>query len=156
MDEQRKQGIVEEIAECETLAELNALHCMGGDYGDADFVAFFKTMAHNLKGRAIEVEVKEVEVAVEKPKKVARTNNNSYRLLKVEVAWSTKPQVHALMQIIAAHAKVGDVIREEDIVKMAVANEAVLQTRQGGKRIWDYYKGNHAEGLTAHGNVEKI
>jgi hypothetical protein len=72
------------------------------------------------------------------------------------VAWSTKPQVHAIARILEAHAKVGDVLDEAAIVEMMEANVKVLDTRQGGKRIWDYYKGNHAEGLTAHGNVEKV
>ena len=74
----------------------------------------------------------------------------------MEAEWSTKPQVHAILQILGAHAKPGDVLDEADIVKMMVENEHVLQTRQGGKRIWDYYKGDHAEGLMAHGNVERI
>lgn len=79
-----------------------------------------------------------------------------YKLLRLEVAWSTKPQVHAIARILGAHAKVGDVLDETDIVRMMVANEGVLRTRQGGKRIWDYYKGDHNEGLTAHGNIEKV
>ncbi len=154
MNIERLNGIAEEIGECESLAELKTLWCMGGDYWDADFTKLFKLMSHVLRDQTPVKEVKAAEVV--KPTRVARTNNNQYRLLKVEVGWSTKPQVHAVMQIIAAHAKVGDVLDEVKIVEMMVANEAVLQTRQGGKRIWDYYKGNHAEGLRMHGNVEKV
>ena len=79
-----------------------------------------------------------------------------YKLLSDDVSWSTKPQVHAVMAILRAHANVGDVLDESTIVEAMVANERVLETRQGGKRIWDYYKGDHAEGLMAHGNVEKV
>jgi len=82
--------------------------------------------------------------------------NRQYKLLKTEVEWSTKPQVIALMHIISAHAKPGDVLDEGDIVRMVVENEKILQTRQGGKRIWDYYKGDHNLGLVAHGNLERI
>lgn len=90
------------------------------------------------------------------PKRVVTRGGRSYRLLKKDVAWSTKPQVHAIMQIVGAHMQEGEVRTEEEIVEMMVQNEAVLQTKQGGKRIWDYYKGEHNEGLVAHGNMEKI
>jgi hypothetical protein len=60
------------------------------------------------------------------------------------------------MAILSAHVEVGDVLDESTIVEAMEANVAVLETRQGGKRIWDYYKGNHAEGLRAHGNVEVV
>lgn len=79
-----------------------------------------------------------------------------YKLLKTDVSWTNKPQVHAVMAILTAHMEVGDVVGEDAIVKMMVANEDVLATRQGGKRIWDYYKGTHNDGLIAHGNVEVV
>lgn len=79
-----------------------------------------------------------------------------YKLIKTDVSWTNKPQVHAVMAILTAHIEVGDVVGEDEIVKMMVANESVLATRQGGKRIWDYYKGTHNDGLIAHGNVEVV
>jgi hypothetical protein len=79
-----------------------------------------------------------------------------YKLLKTEVDWSTKPQVHAVMHILSAHLKPGEVADEADIVRMMVENEVILETRQGGKRIWDYYKGDHHEGLVAHGNIQRM
>ena len=79
-----------------------------------------------------------------------------YKLLSDDVSWSTKPQVHAVMSILRAHVEVGGTLDESTIVEAMVANERVLETRQGGKRIWDYYKGNHAEGLRMHGNVEVV
>lgn len=79
-----------------------------------------------------------------------------YKLLKTDVSWTNKPQVHAVMSILTAHLEVGDVVAEDEIVKMMIANEAVLATRQGGKKIWDYYKGTHNDGLIAHGNVEVV
>lgn len=83
-------------------------------------------------------------------------STRKYKLLSDDVSWSTKPQVHAVMNILTAHLSIGDIIDEGEIVKMMVANEAVLETRQGGKRVWDYYKGNGNDGLLVHGNVEKI
>ena len=52
--------------------------------------------------------------------------------------------------------KVGDVLDEATIVQACITNEHVLQTRQGGARIFAYYKGNHAEGLMMHGNLEVV
>jgi hypothetical protein len=82
--------------------------------------------------------------------------SKKYKLLKTDVSWTTKPQVHTLMAILTAHIEVGDVVDESEIVKMMIANEDALATRQGGKRIWDYYKGTHNDGLIAHGNVEVV
>ena len=77
-----------------------------------------------------------------------------YRLLSFNVGWSSTPQVHAIARILSAHAKEGDIMDESDIVKAMEANVDVLATVQGGKRIWDYYKGKHDRGLMAHGNIE--
>ncbi len=79
-----------------------------------------------------------------------------YQLLNAEVTWTGKPQVHAVMHIISAHARPGDVLDEEEIVNMMIANESILDTKQGGKRIWDYYKGEHNQGLVAHGNMKRL
>ena len=89
------------------------------------------------------------------PLKVAR-GLKKYRLLKTDVSWSTKPQVSALMAILSAHVEVGGTLDESTIVAAMEANVAVLATRQGGKRIWDYYKGRGADGLLLHGNVEIV
>lgn len=178
-------AIVEELAEVQTMEELKALWCFGqfenNEFADAMFVDNFKVAVARLRAmRPAEIEVKEnaMEQEVDLATKVAELmaqiealkagaaakppvkpivrGSKRYRLLKVEVDWSTKPQVHALMQILGAHAKPGDVLDEADIIRMMVENEVVLQTRQGGKRIWDYYKGDHHEGLVAHGNIQKV
>ena len=167
MERDMLAAIAEEIGEVETMAELNALWCYGqsanNEYGDAECVPHFRAAAKRLRGKAemFKETCDPTELALNDwalpPKQVKRTaSSRKYRLLKKEIEWSTKPQVHAIMEILAAHAEVGDVLDEEQIVGMMVANEAVLRTRQGGKRIWDYYKGDHAEGLVAHGNVERI
>ena len=166
-------GITEEIAEVQSLNELKALWCFGqaegNEYGDAACVPYFKGAVERLRKEKPVEQVEDVQAKLtallqqlEELKGVKSAavpivrSGRKYRLLKVEAEWSTKPQVHAILQILGAHAKPGDVLDEADIVKMMVENEHVLQTRQGGKRIWDYYKGDHAEGLMAHGNVERI
>ena len=166
-------GITEEIAEVQSLNELKALWCFGqaegNEYGDAACVPYFKGAVERLRKEKPVEQVEDVQAKLTallqqleelkgvKPAAVPIVRSGrKYRLLKVEAEWSTKPQVHAILQILGAHAKPGDVLDEADIVKMMVENEHVLQTRQGGKRIWDYYKGDHAEGLMAHGNVERI
>ena len=166
-------AIIEELAELNSMEELKALWCFGqaegNEYGDAACVPYFKGAVERLRKEKPVEQVEDVQAKLtallqqlEELKGVKSAavpivrSGRKYRLLKVEAEWSTKPQVHAILQILGAHAKPGDVLDEADIVKMMVENEHVLQTRQGGKRIWDYYKGDHAEGLMAHGNVERI
>lgn len=171
MNQERYNGIVEELAEVASMAELKALHCLGqaenNEYADASFVHDFKVAAKRLKGQEVPTDVAALEAEVARlqamlaptpptpPVRVSR-GSKKYRLLSDDVSWSTKPQVHAVMAILRAHAEVGSVLDESTIVEAMVANERVLETRQGGKRIWDYYKGMHAEGLRMHGNVEVV
>jgi hypothetical protein len=79
-----------------------------------------------------------------------------WKLVSTDVSWTTKPQVRALMAIINAHWKVGTVVAESKIVAAIVENEALLNTRQGGRKIWDYYKGNTADGFLEHGNFVQV
>lgn len=174
MEDEVMCAVVDEIAEVKDLPELKALWCFGQSegnlYGDAGCVSHFKMAVKRLRReepveksliervRELELELERLRSGSEKARvdQPVHRAGRRYRLLKEDVGWSTKPQVHALMAIIKAHAKVGDVLDEADIVRMVEANRAVLDTVQTGKRIWDYYKGDHNEGLTAHGNVEKI
>ena len=171
MVNERMQAITEEIGEVESLRELKALWCFGqhenNEYGDAQFVPYFKAAVARLRNAKEEptTKIKELEAQLAAlraqlvpPTPVKRVSRGlkRYKLLSDDVSWSTKPQVQALMEVLKAHANVGDVLDESTIVEAMVANEAVLETRQGGKRIWDYYKGNHAEGLRMHGNVEVV
>ena len=173
MLQERFDAIIEELAELNSMEELKALWCFGqaegNEYGDAACVPYFKGAVERLRKEKPVEQVEDVQAKLTallqqleelkgvKPAAVPIVRSGrKYRLLKVEAEWSSKPQVLAILQILGAHAKPGDVLDEADIVKMMVENEHVLQTRQGGKRIWDYYKGDHAEGLMAHGNVERI
>ena len=154
------------------------------EYGDAQFVPHFKDAVARLRNQVkeevpmetmnLEARIAELLAQVEALKSRTVNDQNKsgttaqppvkqvvrggkrYRLLSTDVSWSTKPQVRALMEVLAAHVEVGGELSEDTIVEAMVANEAVLETRQGGKRIWDYYKGNHAEGLRMHGNVEVV
>lgn len=181
-NEARFNAIVDEIHEVETIEELDALLADGGEYAEEQYAPYFSEMKAKLQPvetaaeetagvepapqpedlaavvAAMLQELQELRArqAVAAPATKAARVSRKYRLLKTDVSWSTKPQVHAVMAIIAAHAAPGAVLDESDIVEMMEANVAVLNTRQGGKRIWDYYKGGHNEGLLAHGNVEKI
>lgn len=174
MLKERLNAVRDELAEVASLPELKAIWChwqaeCQEAANDADCIAMVKTARNVIKLNQGE---EPMETEQEKLKKfmdqlaavraltevaapVARAGRK-YKLLKTDVGWSTKPQVMAVMHIIAAHAKPGDVLDEADIIEMMVANEAILKTKQGGKRIWDYYKGTHNEGLVAHGNMEKI
>jgi hypothetical protein len=177
-----RTSIAEEFGEVETVEELKALWSFGqvtnNEYADAECVPMFKAAVARLRAQppvlqgvpqevpAMETEndarIRELSLEIQrlrtqvKPPVAQQRSGRKYRLLDTNVSWSTKPQVQALMQIIAAHVPVGGVADEEDIVAACEANEAVLATRQGGKKIWNYYKGTHAEGLMAHGNIEKV
>ena len=154
------------------------------EYGDAQFVPHFKDAVARLRNQVkeevpmetmnLEARIAELLAQVEALKSRTVNDQNKsgttaqppvkpvvrggkrYRLLSTDVSWSTKPQVRALMEVLAAHVEVGGELSEDTIVEAMVANERVLETRQGGKRIWDYYKGTHCEGLMAHGNVERV
>ncbi len=174
---ERLTAIRDELLEVEHLPELKAIWCnWQADApevaGDVECSLMLRSTLSRLRlfnKEEIVVEKTQEEKLTEllhqleatraqtKPpvQRVAR-GGRRYQLLKMDVGWSTKPQVHALMKVLSAHAKEGDVLDEDHIIRMMVENEAVLQTRQGGKRIWDYYKGDHHEGLLAHGNVRKI
>ena len=169
MNEERMAAIIEELAKVSSIRELQAIYCFGqsdnNEYGDADCVPHFKAAVARLRNQVEEPKIQELEDQLALLK--ARLVNNAplspvvrgmkkYKLLSTDVSWTTKPQVAAIMEILGAHAKVGDVLEEVQIVAAMEANVGVLQTRQGGKRIWDYYKGTHCEGLMAHGNVERV
>lgn len=161
---ERLDAVREELCEVQSLAELKAIWC----HWQCEYPDIAKDVACNLMLRSTltrlrlfeepvaEPEVVQESAVVESKPPVHRVRGSrKYVLLKTDVGWSTKPQVHALMQILAAHVEVGQEVDEDDIVRMMEANEEVLHTRQGGKRIWDYYKGDHNEGLRAHGNIER-
>ena len=116
-------------------------------------VAELEALIASLKGQPLAIPTPAQATAPVIPQ---RRVSKKYRLLKTDVSWTSIPQVHAVMAILVAHVDVGDVVEESEIVKMMVANEATLATRQGGKRIWDYYKGSTGNGLIAHGNIEVV
>lgn len=170
-------AIAYEIAEIETLSELKALWCFGQNernvYADALCVPLFKEAIVRLKSSTpvqednkmedvnVDIQAKLAELLAElqalkaaKQPKVARVNRK-YKILSHDVKWSTKPQVHAIAAILGANFEVGTVVDEDKIIEAMIENEVVLHTRQGGKRIWDYYKGDHVEGLLAHGNIAR-
>jgi len=179
MTPERMVGISEDIQEAQTLAELKALWCFGqhedNGYGDAQFVPEFKVAVSRLRKSEKEEPKMEKDELVAKlhellsqlggldirpeakpPVRTVSRGSRKYKLLSFDVGWSTKPQVHAIAAILAAHAKVGEVLDNEAIVEMMEANVGVLGTRQGGRKIWNYYKGDWVEGLTAHGNIEPL
>lgn len=146
-------------------AELEAAHAaaearINGDTAPAvdplaAKIAELEALLATLRGTPTAVPTtKPIAPAAVKPPVQRATKK--YKLLKTDVSWTNKPQVHAVMAILAAHMEIDDVVGEDEIIEMMIANEDVLATRQGGKRIWDYYKGTHNDGLIAHGNVEVV
>ena len=163
-----KKGILEEFEECESLQELHAMRDCSSQYQDPEVLEYYKQAEARLSNapafkpqnyqlmetmERLNREIAKLKAQTSPP--VPRSSRQ-YRILKLEVNWSTKPQVHAIMRILGAHAKPGDVLDEEHIVEMMERNVDVLATRQGGRKVWNYYKGDHPEGLLAHGNLEKL
>lgn len=162
--QEKLNALGEDLMEVDTVEELDAM--LADMYtGYVDYLVHPQTelwlnstrlrLECGIRGRYTEDAQATVVSTPMQRTAVARTSRQ-YKLLKDDVSWSTKPQVHAVMRILMAHMSVGEVVDEADIVRMMEQNEGVLATTQGGRRIWDYYKGNNAEGLQAHGNVERI
>ena len=161
LNQDRKVSIVEEVLEVETRAELKALVCdlwasdENRDYVDHEVVGAIKCALSRLRLNPPVQGVVEEPVAVvrkEADRPVFRAKAK-YRILRMDVGWSTKPQVKQIMEAIAARAAIGDVLEESEILEILAGN---VETRQPIKKIWDYYKGDWTEGLEAHGNIEKV
>lgn len=151
----RMNAFMEDLAEAETPQELEALIATL-EGGDLDYLCDLRVVDELLRPRLGVLQVFSEEPQYKAPRLPVTRTSKVYRLLSTNVAWSSKPQVHSMMHILSAHLGVGDEVEESDIVQMMVQNEHVLETKQGGKKIWDYYKGNTTDGLLAHGNVEVV
>ncbi len=169
-------GLMDDIDEAESMAELEALlddvRKEYGELDDSDIVESITQsrarLAHatvptvvasqnQMSDKLLELQQQLIHMQIAaQPKVAVIRSTRSYKLLSFDVQWSTKPQVHAIMQILSGNFKLNDVVDEAVIVDAMEQNRHVLQTRQTGKKIWDYYKGEHPEGLLMHGNVEKL
>jgi hypothetical protein len=174
--------LVEEFDDVQDVPELKALWCFGeheqNAYADPACVPLFKsTLARLRANQPTPVEQEEGEVQVDnamllkkleelqaevdrlkssQPKPTVVRSSKRYKLLKFDVSWTTKRQVHVIAAILEAHAKVGDILDESEIIEMVEANVAALETRQGGKKVWKYYAGNSDDGLQTHGNIVQV
>jgi hypothetical protein len=169
MTEERKQATIEDIREADSIAELDAYQGLldSGEYrevGDDEDVRMEVASRRIVLGRISPIdELRKLQQQLDRLQ-AAPTNEvrvsiprapRKYRLLKREVEWSTTPQVHAIVRILAENWPVGEVVDEDRIVEAMVLNRDVLETRQEPRRVWDYWK-NGTFGLLAHGNVEKV
>ena len=171
MLQSRLEAIQEELTEVESVQELNAIWC---DWQvecieDPLLTLFVKSTVCRLRlfghesvaqtqppDQAVQAVQPMQHVQQEKTRATRSRTVKKYKLMSTEVRWTSKPQVQAIVAILAAHAAPGDVLDESDIIRMMIANEDVLKTRQGGEKVWKYYRGDHAEGLEAHGNIVEV
>jgi hypothetical protein len=165
MTEERLQAIREELCEVESLAELDAMVREFPDvYGDELLGPMVRSTASRLElfgpiqGVQAEppVQPSQLDQPVEAWRIERSRGTKKYQLLNSNITWTQKPQVHALAAILAAHIPIGGVADEQDIIRAVVANEGLLKTKQGGERIWKYYRGDHAQGLEMHGNIKEV
>jgi hypothetical protein len=178
---ERQQAIIEELRDVQSLRELEIIEEMGEEYSLEEFASHFaaarerlekepevrRPTEDELKIAELEAQIRDlkraaglldepaaVKIQPQRPAVVRPTKR--YRLLSTDVSWTSTPQAIALMAIIGEHVGVGEVVSYEDLVRVCVANEKLLNTRQGGKKILDYYKGDHERGFIAHGNLEEV
>lgn len=145
----RKSGLLADITGCETVNELVAMD-LGELSGDKDVKAALAAAVARFAG---------VQPGAKRTGGKRTVAEKVYRLVKTEVAWATQPQVHGLMSIIKGAFNVGDEIPESKIVELVTdprVEATILRTKQGGAKIWDYYKGGHERGFIAHGNFEIV
>jgi hypothetical protein len=171
--QERLLGTLEDVAEIESLGELTRYEVLLQEFGEYEdpvvlqaievkrqqvgdpmlVIAQYMVQLEELKKEVVTDAIVR-EVVVDVTKQPVRRSGKRYRFLKDSVDWSSTPQVHAVMEILKTRYKVGDLMEESDIVDLMDENVAVLATKQGGKRIWDYYKGKSDRGLLTHGNIE--
>lgn len=125
---------------------------------DDMIVHYFKETTYRLLKSSKPPVTPKLETVVElaRPQTPVYRSSKRYKLLKTDVEWTSKPQVLAIAAILEANMAIGDERDETDIVHMIEVNKVLLNTVQEAKRIWDYYKGDHAQGLEAHGNIERV
>ncbi len=165
---ERYRAMVEDVRGCETLAELKALEDLGPEFEEAkaagkEIAAMRKVLEsvdpkerlRDLLGQLQDLRSRPVADSPYGGAAIKRAPRK-YRLVKEDVGWSTKPQVHAVMSILKTVVKVGEVADEDQIIEAMEKHAEALCTRQPPRRIWDYYKGASAEGLLEHGNIERI
>lgn len=171
MTEGRIAATVTDIKTCESIEELDMVEQMVADAGIVDEPAVKEAIAE-VRGRLVpetseekiarlEARIQQLEQEKTQPKidrsKVERIGNR-YKIVTLDLTrWGTKkPQVHALVKILAREFGVGKEVAESEIIEAVEKHASELRTRQEPKRIWQYYKGDHSDGLTAHGIIEKI
>lgn len=160
----RLAGALEDIIECETFAELfNVAWQIGVEeqvLWDNPLVQGAINTAYEklrLFGEVI-LQPTRIEQQVTITRQPRVKADHVYRIDKVEVDWTEKPQVVAIMQVIGAHVQPGAELLESNIVEMLVANYEVLgaHSPERARKAWEVYKGDHELGLTAHGNISRI
>lgn len=160
---ERRHAAVEDALEASSLSELDILEELATEEfpNDEELATIHAKVRERLLMTPEQVaeataEMRELRGDLPRATWERPKASRKYRLIRDDVAWSTVPQVHAIMRILKTVANVGQEVDEEQIVAAMRANPEVLGTKQDPKRIWDYYKGNSAEGLQAHGVVERI
>lgn len=106
-----------------------------------------------LEARIAELESKKSSPATVKP--VVQRAENVYKIVRLQSDMCKKPQQVALLKILATFG-IGAEVPESQIIAEVEKHAATLRTRQEPKRIWQYYKGDHTDGFTAHGLISKV
>lgn len=131
-----------------------------------DVMNVYNEMCETLKPETVEDKIARLEARIKEleakktsePKVAILRTENVYKINTFDLSkWGTKkPQVHALITILKKICNVGDEVPESKIVAAVEEHQALLRTRQPAKRIWQYYKGEHTDGMTAHGIISKV
>lgn len=160
-------AMLEDVDEATSLAELKVLEGLIPEYPEVDVPAVRGSIEERRKVlqnydvveelRRLQAQLGQLRTAPlphVKQKPPAMPNTRKYRLIKTDCFWTSKAQVHVLMEIIKSVCKVGEVVAEQEILDAVELNKELLNTRQDSSRVFLYYKG--AGGFLEHGCLVQV
>jgi hypothetical protein len=156
----RKSGLLEDIHEAETLAELDAIVRTMDEYReDPDalaaasarrltFVPATVPDTERLLMRLLEMSqqldaLRSLKSEPRPSAPLSKTGGRRYEIISTGVTWCNTPQVRVIAEVLAVmvEATGQNVFAEDDILFNLEQNVQSLKTRQPVRKVWDFYKG---------------
>jgi hypothetical protein len=160
----RKQGVLEDIQEAETIEELDALSINLDEYAqDTEVLQALDAKRETFKTpeqvlditkeqllqtlAALTAQLEELKQTRQTPAKTSPLAQprlgKKYQIISTEVTWCNTPQVLVIADVLKAMVDATSETRfdEDDILYNLEQNATALRTRQPVRKIWDFYKG---------------
>ena len=160
----RKSGLLEDIHEAETLAELDAIVRTMDEYReDPDalaaasarrltFVPAVVPTTDQLLLRLLEMsqQLEALRSVKSEPRPATplyKTGGKRYEIISTDVTWCNTPQVRVIAEVLSAMVEATGLrlFAEDDILFNLEQNVQSLKTRQPVRKVWDFYKGRMRE-----------